>query len=69
MSTILEEYEKSLSYLNKSQKPILTEHVVKRDGKWVILNKDRTKVLESGFASKEAADKRMGQIEYFKHAG
>lgn len=68
MSIILNEYEKFLS-----TKTLMTEHVTKRNGKWVILNKDRTKILEDnkgkGFPSKKAADKRMRQIEYFKNEG
>lgn len=50
--------------LDKSVESI-TEHVEKRGDKWVVMNHDRTKELGE-YDSKEAADKRLRQIEYFK---
>lgn len=44
----------------------LSEHIEHRGDKWVILNHDRTKELGE-YDSKEAAEKRLAQIEYFKH--
>ena len=41
--------------------------IVKRDDGYYILSEDGKKVL-GGPYSKEHADKRLRQIEYFKHA-
>jgi hypothetical protein len=54
--------EKTASLIAKS-------HVVEEDGKWYVYNHDKTKKLSKGYASKEEADKRLGQIEFFKHEG
>lgn len=42
------------------------EHIVNKNGKWLIYSKDYKKKLGS-FDSKEKATKRLKQIEYFKH--
>ena len=44
-------------------------HVVEEDGKWFVYNHDKTKKLSKGYGSKSEADKRLKQIEYFKHEG
>lgn len=46
----------------------ITEHIVERGDKWVILNHDRTKELGE-YDTKSAAEKRLREIEYFKHNG
>lgn len=46
----------------------LSEHIEHRGDKWVVLNHDRTKELGE-YDSKEAAEKRLRQIEYFKYNG
>ena len=45
----------------------LTEHIRKEGDKWIIYSKDMSKKLGS-YDSESAAKKRLGQIEYFKHA-
>ena len=50
--------------MTNSQK--ILNFVEKRGDKWVVLSHDRKKVLATE-DTKEAADKRLGQIEYFKH--
>ena len=42
--------------------------IVKHEGsEWFVFNHDGTKKLSKGYHSKEEADKRLGQIEYFKN--
>lgn len=53
----------------RTSPPSVGRHVVKKGGKWYVLSKDRKKTLGGPYTSKAAADKRLGQIEYFKHAG
>lgn len=43
--------------------------VREEDGKYFVFNKEGTKKLSRGYPSKEEANKRLGQIEYFKHQG
>lgn len=64
--TIIKEDAESLD-LDKTVEDI-TEHIEHRGDKWVILNQDRTKELGE-YDSKEAAEKRLRQIEYFKDNG
>ena len=46
----------------------LTETIRKQGDKYVIYSKDGKKKLGT-YNSRKAAEKRLGQIEYFKHAG
>lgn len=43
------------------------DHIEKRGSKYVVLSEDRSKTLGE-YGSEEEAQKRLGQIEYFKHA-
>lgn len=44
----------------------LREHIVKRGDKWVVTSSDGSKTMGS-YDSKEAAEKRLREIEYFKN--
>lgn len=46
---------------------ILQEKVREENGKWFVYNKTGEKKLSKGYDSKTAANKRLGQIEYFKN--
>lgn len=54
---------------DRDEQRSIARHVVEEDGKWYVLSKDRKKRLGGPYSSKEEADKRLGQIEYFKHGG
>ena len=44
--------------------------MIKKEGsEYFVFNKTGEKKLSKGYESKEAAEKRLGQIEYFKHEG
>lgn len=64
--TIVSERTESLDLDKKIED--LTEHIVHRGEKWILLSKDRSKELGS-YDTKEEAETRMGQIEYFKNKG
>lgn len=42
------------------------DHIVKRGGRYYVLNESRTRVLGGPYDTREQADKRLEQIEYFK---
>ena len=42
-------------------------HVVEEGGKWYVLSEDKSKRLGGPYSSKEEADKRLQEVEYFKH--
>ena len=46
---------------------ILQEHIRHTKKGWVVYNHDNTKRLSKFYRSKSAAEKRLRQIEYFKH--
>lgn len=46
-----------------------TRFVKEEDGKWFVWSEDGTKKIAGPYDTKEEADKRLGQIEYFKHQG
>jgi hypothetical protein len=48
-------------------KPIISETIRHQGSKWVIYSKDGKKKLGT-YTTKKDAEKRLGQIEYFKHA-
>lgn len=50
----------------KTFKEYLEEHIVKSDDKYKVVSKDYKKNLGT-YNTKEAALKRLRQIEYFKH--
>lgn len=47
----------------------IARHVIKKNGKFYVYNHDRTKKLAGPYSSRQAAVKRLQQIEYFKHQG
>lgn len=52
----------------KKKKESIEETIRKQGSKYVIYSKDGSKKLGT-YDSRKAAEKRLGQIEYFKHAG
>jgi len=50
----------------KSFKQYISETIVKKDGKWVVMNKDKTKVLGTHDTEKEA-QAQLAAIEISKH--
>ena len=50
----------------KSFKQYISETIVKKDGKWVVMNKDKTKVLGTHDTEKEA-QAQLAAIEIAKH--
>lgn len=46
----------------------LNEHIVKRDNSWVVMNKDKTKVLGTHSDHSDAV-KQLQAIEIAKHGG
>lgn len=46
-----------------------SDRVVEREGKWYVLAESGDKELGGPYDTKGEADKRLGQIEYFKHEG
>ena len=52
----------------RKKKESIEETIRKQGDKYVIYSKDGSKKLGT-YTSRKAAEKRLGQIEYFKHAG
>lgn len=55
--------------IEQAEKTREANMVKEEDGKWFVYDEAGTKKLSKGYATKEEADKRLGQIEYFKREG
>ena len=56
------------NFADGKKKETIEETIRKQGDKYVIYSKDGKKKLGT-YSSRKAAEKRLGQIEYFKHAG
>ena len=62
------EFSQKAHCAGRKKKESIEETIRKQGSKYVIYSKDGSKKLGT-YDSRKAAEKRLGQIEYFKHAG
>lgn len=63
----IEEDEEDSQFEDSVMDSSAMDYVREEDGEWFVFSKEG-KRLSSGYQSKEDAEERLGQIEYFKHA-